>query len=201
MAGEALVAQGPETAHPVAAQSAPDTLHAGTEVAGDAHHSDAFPPFDATTFGSQLVWLALTFVFLYVVMSRVALPRIGNIIDQRKARIDGDLAAADQARKKTDEAIAAYEAALAAARAKAHAMAEETRTAIRSDIDARRKRVEGELAAKVAAAEASIQAGKGEALGKVDEIAAETVQALVAQISGPVSIREARDAVARVGKE
>jgi F-type H+-transporting ATPase subunit b len=201
MAGEALVAQGPETAHPVAAQSAPDTLHAGTEVAGDAHHSDAFPPFDATTFGSQLVWLALTFVFLYVVMSRVALPRIGNIIDQRKARIDGDLAAADHARKKTDEAIAAYEAALSEARAKAHAMAEETRSAIRTDIDAKRKRVEQDLAGKVAAAEASIQASKAEALGKVDEIAAETVQALVQQLSGPVSIKEARDAVARLGRE
>jgi F-type H+-transporting ATPase subunit b len=202
MAGEVLVAQGPVTVHPTeGAHPAPGELHAGTEVAAEAHGAGSFPPFDTDTFAAQLIWLALTFGFLYFVMSRVALPRIGNIIDQRKARIDGDLAAADHARKKTDEAIAAYEGALAEARAKAHAMAEETRNGIRSDIDSRRRRVEEDLAAKVAAAEATIQASKVEALGKVDEIAAETVQALVTQLSGPVSIGEARDAVASVGKE
>lgn len=201
MAGE-LIAQAPLTVPPVAPETpgehaAPgEALHAGTEV-HDAGHG-VFPPFDPTSFGSQLIWLALTFAFLYFVMSRVALPRIGNIIDQRKARIDGDLAAADHARQKTDEAITAYEAALAAARSKAHAVAEETRTSIKADIDAKRKRVEEGLSAKVAAAEADIQASKLQALGNVDEIAAETVQALVGQLSGPVSLEQARSAVAQV---
>ena len=167
----------------------------------DSGHSEVFPPFDSSTFAGQLIWLAITFALLYVLMSRVALPRIGNIIDQRQARIDGDLAAAEHSRKKTDEAIAAYEAALAAARAKAHAMAEETRAGIKSDIDGKRARVEQDLAAKIAGAEASIAATKVEAMGKVDEIAAETVQALVAQISAPVSEAEARAAVAQASKE
>ncbi|MGV3650918.1 MAG: hypothetical protein ACO1OK_05795, partial [Devosia sp.] len=83
----------------------------------------------------------------------------------------------------------------------AHAMAEETRAGIKSDIDNKRARVEQDLAAKIAGAEASIAATKVEAMGKVDEIAAETVQALVAQISGPVSEAEARAAVAQASKE
>ncbi|WP_244606563.1 F0F1 ATP synthase subunit B [Arsenicitalea aurantiaca] len=176
-------------------------LHATTEADGDAHHSDVFPPFDATTFGDQLLWLAICFAFLYVVMSRMALPRIGGILEQRKARIEGDLAAADYSRKKTDAAIAAYEAALAEARAKAQAMAEETRTSIKADIDGKRAQVEQDLARKLEDAEARIAATKAQALANVDEIAADTVQALVGQLTGEVSQAEAREAVSQVSKE
>lgn len=210
MAGQ-LVAQAPgvenaQTETPIIEMDEVGGDHALPEGAThaevhDSGHSEVFPPFDSSTFAGQLIWLALAFAFLYVVMSRVALPRIGNIIDQRKARIDGDLAAADHSRKKTDEAIAAYEAALAAARAKAHAMAEETRASIKADIDNKRARVEADLGAKVAAAETAIQATKAEALGKVDDIAAETVRAMVSQLSAPVSDAEARAAVAQASRE
>ncbi|WDR02523.1 F0F1 ATP synthase subunit B [Devosia algicola] len=166
-----------------------DATHSSTGV--PAEHGEAFPPFDPSTFGTQLIWLVITFAALYVAISRLALPRIGAILDDRKARIDGDLNAADASRQKTDAAIAAYEAELADARAKSHALAEETRQGIKADIDAKRQSVEADLSKKVAEAEARIQATKTEALGHVGEIAADTVEALVQQLTGTGSAKEA----------
>ena len=185
---------------PVDASAEGGAVHASTEASG-GEHSEVFPPFDPASFGTQLIWLAIAFAILYFTMSKLALPRIGGILEDRKGRIDGDLSAADAARQKTDAAIAAYEEAHAAARKKSQAIAEETRNAIKADIDSKRKAVEADLSKKVADAEASIQATKTEALGHVSEIAADTVQALVTQLTGSASVDEARKAVAAAAKE
>ena len=84
---------------------------------------NAFPPFQTQNYPSQLVWLALTFVLLYVLMSKVALPRIGSILAERSQRIADDLAAAQRFKEQSDVAHAAYEKALADARARAQAIA------------------------------------------------------------------------------
>ena len=180
-----------------AAPAAAGETHATTE------HSEAplgFPPFDATTFASQILWFAITFVVLYVVLSRVAIPQIGSIIDKRGARIDGDLKEAERLKGETDKAIAAYEAALAEARQNAHSIAEETRTSIKADLDGKRKVVEDDLSKKVAEAEARIQANKNEALGRVGEIAADTAAALVTQLTGEANPADVQKAVNDVVK-
>lgn len=175
-------------------------LHATTEADGGEHHATVFPPFDASTFPSQILWFAITFGALYLLMSRVALPQIGSIIDKRKARIEGDLKEAERLRGETDKAVAAYEQALADARQNAHAIAEETRTSIRADLDGKRKAVEEDLAKKVAEAEARIATNKNEALGRVNEIAAETAAALVTQLTGEANPADVNAAVAEVVK-
>ena len=171
--------------------------HATTAAHADDHGSDVFPPFDPATFPSQLLWLAITFGALYLLMSRVALPRIGGILANRKAIIDADLAAADADRQKTDAAIAAYETALAEAKAKAQGIANETREAIQADLAAKRSAVEADLTAKVTAAEARIATTKAEALTHVDEIATETAQSVVTQLVGEVPADSVRAAVAK----
>lgn len=175
--------------------------------AGETHatteHAETplvFPPFDSTTFASQILWFAITFAVLYVVMSRVAIPQIGSIIDKRRARIDGDLKEAERLKGETDKAIAAYEAALAEARRNAHSIAEETRTSIKADLDGKRKAVEGDLSKKVAEAEGRIQANKNEALGRVGEIAADTAAALVTQLTGEANPADVQKAVNDVVK-
>jgi F-type H+-transporting ATPase subunit b len=182
---------------------------AGDHAAGDlqtstgapaAHEGTKFPPFDATTFASQLLWLALTFGLLYLMMSKLALPRIGEILEVRRDRIEGDLAEAERLRQKTDQAIEAYEAELADARQKAHAIAEEKRGEVKADLDKSRAEVEAGLAEKMAAAEARIQQTKNDALKNVDDIAVETAVALVSQIGAKVSEKDARAAVASVVK-
>jgi F-type H+-transporting ATPase subunit b len=184
-----------EHAAPADAHGATDT-HASTEA-----HSEVFPPFDPASFGGQLLWLAITFAALYFLMSRVALPRIGSILETRRTRIEGDLKEAERLRQETEKAAAAYEAALAEARKNAHGIAEETRAGIKADIDGRRADVEANLAKRVSEAEARIQADKDAALANVGSIAAETAQALVAKISGNVTAAEAKAAVAAVSKE
>jgi F-type H+-transporting ATPase subunit b len=175
--------------------------HATTEAHGDAGHSDVFPPFDPATFPSQLLWLALSFAVLYLLMSKVALPRMGSIIDDRKARIDADIAAAEADQQKTDAAIAAYEAALAEAKNNARAIATAASDASKAELDSKRKAVEADLAGKVTAAEARIATTKAAAMGHVDEIAAETAQTVVTQLVGDIPSDSVRAAVAKASKE
>lgn len=176
---------------------AADAEHATGEVhATEEAHSEVFPPFDPSTFASQLVWLAITFAILYVVLSRVALPRIGGIIDARKARIEGDLKEAERLRGQTDKAVAAYEAALAQARQDAGKIAEDTRQSIRADIEGKRSVVERDLGTRMSEAEARIQTSKISALSNVEAIAVETAQALVAQLGGDANEADIRAAVA-----
>jgi F-type H+-transporting ATPase subunit b len=159
---EEHAAEGEHAAPADAAHGATDT-HASTEA-----HAEVFPPFDPASFGGQLLWLAITFAALYFLMSRVALPRIGSILETRRTRIEGDLKEAERLRQETEKAAAAYEAALAEARKNAHGIAEETRAGIKADIDGRRADVEAGLSKRVAAAEARIQADKDAALANVD---------------------------------
>ena len=183
------------------AESAQGDLLEGTEAHGGDGGHVAFPPFDSTTFASQLLWLAITFGALYLLMSRVALPRIGEILEVRRDRIESDLAEAERMRQKTDQALEDYEQALADAKSKAQGIAEETRAKVKAELGTKREKVEADLGKKVAEAEARIQGTKTEALGNVSEIAAETAQALVAQLVGKVPVKAARDAVAKVVKE
>src|ERR1700760_4688753 len=98
---------------------------------GTSSHTEAeggnFPPFDTTTFPSQLVSLAIAFVALYLIVSRIALPRVGGVIDARANAIEGDLSAAQKLKDESDAALKAYETELASARSKAQAIGNETR--------------------------------------------------------------------------
>src|SRR6202161_2060818 len=87
----------------------------------------AFPPFQSEHFPSQLLWLTISFVLLYVLMSKIALPRIGSILAERSQRIGDDLAAAERLKEQSNAAHAAYDKSLADARSRAQAMASSTR--------------------------------------------------------------------------
>lgn len=156
--------------------------NAHTEVPSQGH--GGFPPFQKETFASQLLWLAITFVVLYVVMAKVALPRVGSIIEARRARIDGDLAEANRLKTDTEKAMADYEKALAAARSRAQAIAAEQRAALNAEAEKRRKALEDELNAKLAAADQTIAATKAQAMTNVRDIAADAAAAIVTRLTG-----------------
>jgi F-type H+-transporting ATPase subunit b len=147
-------------------------------------HKGAFPPFDSTTFASQLVWLAITFVVLYVLMAKVALPRVGGIIESRQKRIEGDIAEAGALKAQSDAALAAYEKALNDARASAQAIANETRDKQAAEAEARRKQLEDALNIKLAEAEKTIAATKQAAMANVRGIAADATKAIVERLIG-----------------
>src|ERR1700751_3305190 len=122
---------------------------AHTEAAGGEHNGD-FPPFDSSTFGSQLVSLVIAFVALYIIVSRIALPRVGSVIDARQNAIEGDLAEAQKLKDESEAALKAYESDLAAARSKAQAIGADTREKLNAASEAQRKSLEDKLSAKLA---------------------------------------------------
>jgi F-type H+-transporting ATPase subunit b len=157
---------------------------AGAHTEADGGHGGAFPPFDSSTFASQLVSLAIAFVALYIIVSRFALPRVGGVIDARQNAIEGDLVAAQKLKDESDAALKAYESELAAARSRAQAIGNETREKLNAASEAERKTLEDKLAHKLADAEKTIAATREAAMGNVRGIAAETAAAIVQRLTG-----------------
>ncbi len=147
-------------------------------------HGGGFPPFQKETFASQLLWLVLVFVALYLLMSRIALPRIGSILEERRQRIEADLAAAQRLKDESDAAIAAYEKALADARARAQALANEEREREAAAAEAHRKEVDAKLNAHIAEAEKIIAGSRAAAMTNVHDIATEAAAAIVERLTG-----------------
>lgn len=142
------------------------------------------PQLNVQDFAPQLFWLALTFILLYLILSRIALPRVGQVLEERSNRIATDLATAAQLRDDTEKAIADYEKALAEARASAHQIARKAREEMNADIERERSGVDRQISEKLAAAEKHITTLKESALGHIEEIATETAEAIVARLLG-----------------
>ena len=143
-----------------------------------------FPPFESQHFPSQLVWLAISFVLLYALMWKIALPRIGGIMAARGKLISDDLAAAERLKEQTNAAEAAYQKSLADARSRAQAMAGATREQQARESEALHKRLEAQLHDRLAAAEQSIAKSRGTAMGNVRSIATDAAAAIVERLIG-----------------
>jgi F-type H+-transporting ATPase subunit b len=154
------------------------------EVHQESGHKGAFPPFEAATFASQILWLAISFAALYFIMSRIALPRVASILEVRGDRIASDLAEAQRLKTETEQAIAAYETSLAEARAKAQKIAGETRDRVQAETDKKRKALDAELAERLAKAEKQIAETKAKALSNVRSIAVGAASVIVTQLIG-----------------
>lgn len=144
----------------------------------------SFPPFQSEHFPSQLFWLAVTFILLYALMAKIALPRIGSILENRAKHIADDIAAAQSLKERSDAAHAAYEKSLADARARAQSIASATREKQAAEAEAVNKQLEAELHSRLAAAEQSIAATRTAAMGNVRTIAADAASAIVERLVG-----------------
>src|SRR5262245_11169491 len=162
-------------------------------------HKATFPPFARETFASQLVWFAVFFILLYLLMSRLALPRIGGILAARRGRIEEDLRAAQGFREQSDAELDAYEKALAEARARAQAIANQTRDKLNAEAERTRKALEAELNGQLAEAEKTIVGTKQAALANVRGIAIEATGAIIERLIGTkpagAAVERAVDAV------
>lgn len=142
------------------------------------------PQLNPLDWAPQLIWLVITFGVLYLLMKWVALPKIGSVIEMRQGRIAGDLEAADKLRRETQEAIAAYEQALAEAKARAHGIVQEARNKLKDEVAAERTALERDLSAKSAEAEAQIHQAKVSALKEVNAVASDTATEIVRRLIG-----------------
>jgi F-type H+-transporting ATPase subunit b len=155
---------------------------AHTEAEGG--HKAPFPPFQKDTFASQLVSLAVAFAALYLIVSRIALPRVGSLLDERQNAIEADLAEAQKLKDASDAALKAYESELAAARSRAQAIGTETREKLNAASEAERKMLEDRLTLKLTQAEKTIASTREAAMKNVRGIAAEAAAAIVQRLAG-----------------
>lgn len=173
-----------------------ETIDVAADVADalDENKAGGLPQLNATDFAPQLFWLAVTFALLYWIMAKVALPRIGEVIEERRERIQRDLAAAERLKGETETALETYEKALADARGNASAIARQTRDSLAAEVDKERKSVEDQLAKKLADAEASISATKEKALASVKDIAGDTAASIVSALT---NVNVSKDEIVR----
>jgi F-type H+-transporting ATPase subunit b len=172
---------------------------AHTEVPGGP--KAPFPPFNKEYFASQIVWFAIFFVALYLIIGRIAIPQIGGIMAARQKRIADDLGDANRLKEQSDAALAAYEKALSDARNRAQAMANETRDKLNAEAEHARKALEGTLNARLAEAEKIIAGTKQSAMANIEAVATDTASAIVERLIGTAPTGQvARRAVADVLK-
>ncbi len=156
----------------------------GTQVPGAAGHADVFPPFDANNFAPQLVWLALTFGALYLLMSKIALPRVAGILDARSTKISSELDSAKHIQTQAAEAGRVYEQVLSDGKAHAQTLTQNTQNQMTIESDAKRRALEAELNAKLVAAEKQIAGIRDSAMANVEDIARGAASAIVKQLTG-----------------
>lgn len=153
-------------------------------VAPGGKANDVFPPFDTNQYGSQLLWLAIAFGLLYYLMAKVALPRVADILETRRDRIESDL---DEARGLKSEAEAArlgYDKALADAKANASKLAQSARDEAQAELDQGKALADAADQKRIAASEALISTARAKALAELDGIATDTAIAVVERLGG-----------------
>jgi F-type H+-transporting ATPase subunit b len=169
-----------------------------TEIATDVAHGAAkaqMPQLDPSTFSNQIFWLLVTLVVIYVVLSRVALPRIGGALAERKGAITNDLAAAEELKQKAVAAEKAYDEALVKARAEAGKIVAEAKAEIQKDLNKAIAVADAEIAAKTAESEKHIGEIRAGALEAITEVAKDTAKELVVALGGSADARAVTAAV------
>lgn len=154
------------------------------------------PQLDPAVFSPQLIWLAISFAILYLVMARSALPKIANILGERENRIADDLRISEELKDESKELEAKHDKAHAEAKAEANRILSAARTQMQATIDTKRNETEGKLSDEVHAAEATIATAKAEAMDELEDMAVEACGAIVERLTGKsISASGLRDAV------
>ena len=140
------------------------------------------PQFDITLFPTQLVWLAITFVVLYLVMARLAVPRIAGVLEERQERVSGDLDMAAKLKQEAETVLAEYEAALAEARDHARSVLKQAADASAAKAAEEHETLIGELVEQARAAEQRIAEAQRQAIDNVRSIASEVAEAAAGRL-------------------
>jgi len=148
------------------------------------------PQLDPSTFGTQLFWLGICFVALYLVMAIVVLPRISGTLQARASQLDDDLAEAEALREKAETALAAYEEALAEARSRALTLAQDMRAEVQAETERQKAELDATLAEQAQAAEAAMAKARNDAMDGLSDAAA----AIVGDVMDAIGTVKADDA-------
>ncbi len=166
-----------------------------TNSAAEVVSAPGMPQLDFSTWGNQIFWLVLALIAIYMILSRVALPRIGAVLAERAGTITNDLSAAEDLKAKALEAEDAYNKALADARAEAHRIVEEAKLEIKADLDIAIAKADTEIAAKSAESEKAIAEIRASAMENVKVVAKDTAKEIVAAMGGKADAKTVTAAV------
>lgn len=149
------------------------------------------PQFDPSSFPSQLFWLAVCFVALYLIMWKVVLPRIADVLEARQNRVEDDLERARRLAEEAERVLADYEKALADARGRAHEVITEAAARAAAEAAAQNRSLRDRIGKEAAEAERRIDAARRQALGNVRAVAVEVSRAAVERLAGAGKIDDA----------
>ena len=173
-------------------------LALGAVAAPSSAFAAGLPQLDPSTYSSQVIWLVITFVILYVLMAKVALPKIGEVLEERQNKIDENLAKAEELKSQADAAAEAYEKSLSDARTKAHDAIREVKEQAHAEASARQTELNDNLQAKIAESEQAISKARDEALSGIKDVAtdvaASAVEKLIGEAPKEASVGSAIDA-------
>jgi len=153
------------------------------------------PQLCADWMGNQVAWLVVSLIVIYLILSRIALPRIGAVLAERSGTITNDIAAAEELKQKAIEAEAAYEQALADARVQAAAIVAEAKAEIQVDLDVELAKADATISAKAAEGEKAITAIREGAVKSVMAVAKDTAKELVSALGGSADAKTITAAV------
>ena len=142
-------------------------------------HAQGMPQLDFSTFPNQIFWLVVTLIVIYLLMSRVALPRIASVLTERHGAIQSDLDKADEMKAKAVEAEIAYNQALADARAEAQSIVAHARAEIQKDLDVAMLKADAEIAVKTEESAAAIKKISATAVAAIKVVANDTAKEIV----------------------
>lgn len=163
---------------------ATEAVQAAAAAAAGAPSEGGMPQLDFSTYANQIFWLAVALAVVFFIVSKLALPRIGGILAERKSTIERDIAAAEELKQRAVHAEAAYNQALADARSEAAKIVAAARAEIQADLDAATHKADAEIAAKAAESEKRIAVIRDQALDSVTEVAQATAGEIVAHLGG-----------------
>lgn len=165
-----------------------------TYGADAAKSSAGMPQLAFETFPNQIFWLIVALIVIYFVLSRIALPRIGSIIEERHGAIENDLERAADYKRQAEEAEVAYTKALSEAKAEAGQIANQAKAAVQAEVDKAIAKADVEIAAQAATSEARIQEIRDGAVAAVDMVAKETAIAVITAIDADLADADAVNA-------
>ncbi len=161
------------------AEHTTEVVEHAAEVADHAAEKVGMPQIDFASFPNQIFWLLITLVVIYLVLTRISLPRIGSVLAERQGTITNDIAAAEDLKQKAVEAEEAYDKALADARAEAGRIVAEARAAIKVDLDVAVAKADAEISAKAAESEMAIAEIRASAMDSIVEVSWDTANEIV----------------------
>lgn len=161
----------------------PAAVHAA-EATHDAEQKSGMPQLDPSTFASQIFWLAVTFLAFLLIAWRVALPKIGRVLEDRRERIDRDIARAAELKNEAEKVLAEYERLSAEGRASAQTLIREANALAAAEAAAEHGKIGKKLAHEIETAERRIADARKSALEGVGDVAAEIAQAATERLIG-----------------